>query len=481
LEKNLRTMHRQGSKVHILYVLIDIFLIGCSTYLPYIFRYNRSSVAQFPKIEINLILPSLSNYSLMFFFWCVVTILFLANYRLYGTNRKISILGETQLVFKSVLLSSLIVGAVIFFSKMSIFSRVIFADASLSIFATLSLWRGIRRYLVRKLVKAGYNNQNVLIVGAGKVGENLSKEIDKHPCLGLNVVGYLDDSKEKSLNGHSILGKTADFEKIVRQKFIDEVFITIPSERNLISSLMAKARDLEVSIKIIPDLYELEMSEMRIHIIGFLPLMEYYNKGIHGSEFAGKRAIDICLSGLALLLLSPLFLVLAVVIKLTSNGRVFYISKRCGKDNHIFNFYKFRSMVKDADKMLHKLQDKNEMDGPVFKIKNDPRIIRIGKFMRRFSLDELPQLWNVFKGDMSLVGPRPPIPEEVKKYEDWQLKRLNIKPGLVCLWQIRGRNGISFKEWMRLDIWYINNWSAWLDFKILFLTIPSILKGRGAY
>ena len=138
-------------------------------------------------------------------------------------------------------------------------------------------------------------------------------------------------------------------------------------------------------------------------------------------------------------------------------------------------------MVKNADKMLYKFQDKNEMDGPVFKIKNDPRRTRVGRFMRRFSLDELPQFWNVFKGDMSLVGPRPPVPEEVEKYEDWQLKRLNIKPGLACLWQIQGRNGISFKEWMRLDIWYIDNWSAWLDFKILFMTIPSILKGRGAY
>ena len=315
-------MHRQSSKVHILYILIDIFFIGCSTYLPYIFRYNRSRIAQFPKIELSLNLPSLSNYSLMFFFWCIVTILFLANYRLYGTNRKLSILGETQLVFKSVLLSSLIVGAVIFFSKMSIFSRVIFTDASLSIFATLSLWRGIRRYLIRKLVVAGYNNQNVLIVGAGKVGKNLSKEIDKQPYLGLNVIGYLDDSKEKALNGHSILGKTADFETIVRQKFVDEVFITIPSERNLVLNLMAKARDLKVSIKIIPNLHELAMGEIKIHTIGFIPLMEYYNKGIHGSEFASKRMMDICLSGLALLLLSPLFLVLAIVIKLTrGNGQ----------------------------------------------------------------------------------------------------------------------------------------------------------------
>jgi len=220
---------------------------------------------------------------------------------------------------------------------------------------------------------------------------------------------------------------------------------------------------------------------MRFHSIGYISILEYYNKGIHGADLFTKRAMDILLSGLGLLLLSPLFLILAIVIKLTSRGPVFYVSRRCGKDKRIFNFYKFRSMVKDAERILDKLQDKNEMDGPVFKIKNDPRITKIGGFIRRFSVDELPQLWNVFKGDMSLVGPRPPIPEEVEKYEDWQLRRLEIKPGITCLWQIRGRNEISFQQWIDLDIWYIDHWSLWLDLKILFQTIPVVIGRKGAY
>ena len=463
-----------------MYILIDAVFVGVSTYLPYIFRYNRLSLPQLLKIGSSLNLPALSSYSLIFLFWGIMTVLFLANYRLYGTNCELSILGETQLIFKSTFFSSLIIGVVIFLSKTFIFSRIVFGEASISIFVTLSLWRGIKRHTVRKLVAAGYNNLNVLIVGAGKVGKNLTKEINEHPYLGLKMVGYLDDFKEKD-DGYDILGKIKDFEAVVRQKFIDEVFITIPSERRLVSNLVTKGRGLGVSVRVVPDLYELAMGGIRAHSIGFLPLLEYYDRGIHGADLFAKRATDICLSGLGLLLLSPLFLILAIIIKLTSKGPVFYLSERCGKNKQVFNFYKFRSMLKDADKMRDGLQDKNEMDGPVFKIRNDPRVTRIGRFMRRFSLDELPQLWNVFKGDMSLVGPRPPIPDEVGEYEDWQLKRLNIKPGITCLWQIQGRSEISFKEWMRLDLWYIDNWSLWLDLKILFKTIPTVITRKGAY
>jgi len=176
-----------------------------------------------------------------------------------------------------------------------------------------------------------------------------------------------------------------------------------------------------------------------------------------------------------------LFALLAILIKLDSKGSVFYVSKRIGKKGKPFDFYKFRTMVVDAEKMLAQLRDKNETDGPIFKMKNDPRITRIGRFLRRYSLDELPQLWNVLKGNMSIVGPRPPIPQEVKNYKEGQLKRLEIKPGITGLWQIRGRSDASFHRLIRWDIWYIRNWSLWLDLKIILKTIPAVLKGKGAY
>ena len=188
------------------------------------------------------------------------------------------------------------------------------------------------------------------------------------------------------------------------------------------------------------------------------------------------------MSGLAIILLSPLYLIIAGLIKLTSPGPVLFIQKRVGLNNRKFVLFKFRTMYKDAQERRSELQNLNEMDGPVFKIKNDPRVTSVGRFLRKFSIDEFPQLFNVLFGRMSLVGPRPPIPKEVREYDAWQRRRLSMRPGLTCLWQVNGRNGkVNFNEWMKLDLDYLDNWSLWLDFKILTKTIPVVLLGIGAY
>jgi exopolysaccharide biosynthesis polyprenyl glycosylphosphotransferase len=194
-----------------------------------------------------------------------------------------------------------------------------------------------------------------------------------------------------------------------------------------------------------------------------------------------KRPVDIVLTTLGLVLLSPLFLALAILIRLDSPGPVFFRQVRVGKDGREFWFFKFRSMVRDAEEMKTKLMHLNELEGPVFKISEDPRVTRVGRFLRRTSIDELPQLWNVLRGDMSLVGPRPPLPGEVEKYESWQREKLSIVPGITCLWQISGRNHIGFTEWMRLDIEYIRRQSLGLDVKILVRTLPAVLSRKGAY
>ncbi|MBF0441583.1 MAG: sugar transferase [Oligoflexales bacterium] len=194
-----------------------------------------------------------------------------------------------------------------------------------------------------------------------------------------------------------------------------------------------------------------------------------------------KRIFDIVFSLAGLLMLSPLFLVIAVIIKLTSKGPVFYSQKRVGKGGRVFNFYKFRSMVVNADKIKESLKNVNEATGPVFKMKHDPRVTKIGRFIRKYSIDELPQLFNVLKNDMSLVGPRPPIPDEVKKYKGWQTKRLAIQPGITCIWQTSGRSRIGFEDWVRMDIYYIENWSLWLDIKLLFKTVKTVVTADGAY
>jgi exopolysaccharide biosynthesis polyprenyl glycosylphosphotransferase len=479
-------MRKELTKVNALYIVLDIVFIAASVYLPYILRYNRLTLDQLinlPLIWNKLDFRNFSTYSIIFLFWTLLIILILDNYGLYRTDRELTIPKETLLVLKALFFASLPPLAVIFFLKVMVFSRLIFGISALSIFICLSLCRIIKRSYVRNLILQGYNNLNVLIVGAGKTGRMLVEEIRNHPFLGLNIVGYLDDYKYKieNIRGNKIIGELSDFEKIVKKKFIDEVYITIPSQKQKVFELTTEAKRLGVTVRIVPELFDLSMGTLEMHQIGTIPLLQYHAKGIHGTDLIIKRALDMCISGLALLLCCPLFLILSVLIKLDSPGPILYISKRCGRKGRLFNFYKFRSMVKNADKLLHSLRDKNEKKGPVFKMVADPRLTNIGKIMRKLSLDELPQLWNVFKGDMSLVGPRPPTPEEVEQYKDWQLKRLQIKPGITCLWQVRGRSNLSFYKWVKLDLWYINNWSFGLDLKILWWTIPVVLKRKGAY
>lgn len=202
------------------------------------------------------------------------------------------------------------------------------------------------------------------------------------------------------------------------------------------------------------------------------------NKPIY---FFFKRAMDIVCSALALAVLSPLLLIVAVAIKLESEGPAIFCQKRVGKDGKIFYMYKLRSMCVDAEAVLKKLEEQNEADGPVFKMKDDPRVTRVGKFIRKYSIDELLQLVNILKGDMSIVGPRPALPNEVEEYDDFAKQRLAVKPGLTCFWQVMGRSDIGFDEWMQLDVKYIREMNLWLDIKLILLTIPAILKGDGAY
>jgi exopolysaccharide biosynthesis polyprenyl glycosylphosphotransferase len=223
------------------------------------------------------------------------------------------------------------------------------------------------------------------------------------------------------------------------------------------------------------------IAKVSVDEIESVPLLTFTTIPTNEAALAVKRLSDIVISAGALILLSPLMLVAAAVIKLTSPGSVFFVQKRSGLNGRIFDFYKFRSMYRDADQRKDELRARNEMDGPVFKIKSDPRITPAGRFIRKSSIDELPQLWNVFKGDMAIVGPRPPVPAEVEKYERWQRRRLSMKPGITCIWQVSGRNMIKFNDWIRLDLAYIDNWSLWLDLKILIKTVPAVLTGKGAY
>jgi exopolysaccharide biosynthesis polyprenyl glycosylphosphotransferase len=228
------------------------------------------------------------------------------------------------------------------------------------------------------------------------------------------------------------------------------------------------------------DLFATRIATRSVEDLDGIPLLTLSTTPSDSLALAAKRAFDLFEAAVALLVLAPVFLVVAVAIRLESPGPIFFRQRRVGVYGREFNLYKFRSMYQDAEARLESLRARNEVSGPVFKMRDDPRVTRVGRFIRRASIDELPQFWNVLRGEMSVVGPRPPLPSEVKQYERWQLRRLSVKPGITCTWQVSGRSQISFEQWMELDLRYIDSWSLWQDVKILARTIPAVLTGRGA-
>ncbi len=467
-------MRTDKKNIHSAYLLIDIVCISLSLYLPYHFRYN-------PGLFWYR-LPYLREHLFIFIFWSVFLIIFLKAKNLYSTDRSLTIPKEIWRVLLSVAFASVLAALMIFILQVKIFSRLVFFQSFWLLFLTLFFWRFCKRLLIRYRLSKGFYNHNVLVVGAGKTGALLVKEIENHPHLGLDVVGFFDSYKKGPVAGFQVFSnKIEDLEKIIQEHFVDEIYITIPSQRELVSKVMAVSQKMKKSVSVIADNFTLPFYRLNLNHIGMMPVIEYSESKLHGTELYAKRMLDVLFSAAGLFILFPFFLVIAILIKLDSCGPVFYKSRRCGKKGKLFDFYKFRSMVPDADQHKEGLLCQSEVKGPIFKINNDPRITRLGRLLRRYSIDELPQLFNVLKGDMSLVGPRPPIPAEVSEYDTWQMRRLDVRPGITGLWQVRGRSTLSFYKWVKLDLWYIDNWSFYLDLLILFWTIPAILQRKGAY
>ncbi|MBN1870271.1 MAG: sugar transferase [Candidatus Omnitrophica bacterium] len=461
-----------------LYIIIDILAISSSLFVVCLIR---QETLPFPVTLHNLFLSPSNLFRFVFLFWILTTIFLNNTHGLYETKREIVETVEVWQVLRSVIISSLIMIITIFFVKLSHFPRSILFMGAALMFLFLALWRVLKRLFVEYIVTQGYNNFNVLIVGAGKVGTALAEEIRKKPALGLNIIGYLDDYKSGDQeNGSPVLGKISDFETVARREFIDKVFITCHHDGDVFLRLLEQSKSLGVAVRVVPHGFELMSGEFSKYNIGLIPILEYSDvQRIHRQ--VGKRLFDFII-GLFLAIISvPAFLVMAVLIKLDSRGPVLYFSRRYGRGGRIFSMYKFRSMAVNADEMMSHVKNKNEVDGPIFKIRKDPRITKIGKILRKTSLDELPQLFNVIKGDMSLVGPRPLPISQVQKEDFRQLMRLEVRPGITGLWQIRGRSDLSFARLVKWDVWYINNWSFWLDLNILFKTVPVVIKGKGAY
>lgn len=465
--------------IKLLYILIDVPCVVLSIFAA---ARIRESTVPFPVTVHNLFFDPVNPFRFIFLSWIVVTILLNNAYGLYQTKREIFETVEVWQVIKTMACATLIMIVAIYVVRIEGFPRSILFLSAVFMAASLSLWRVGKRFFVEYLVSQGYNNFNVLIIGAGKIGDALADEIDKRPQLGLNIIGYLDDFKEgySDKKGRKVLGKIVDFPQVVRTEFINKVFITCHHDSQVFLRLLEEARELNVAVRVIPQGFELLSGEFSRYNIGFFPILEYGDASPMRKQY-GKRIFDFMFGLIAAVALLPVFLIVVIMIKADSRGPAFYVSRRYGRSGRFFKMYKFRSMHADADRMIDQFRDKNEADGPIFKIRKDPRITRVGRILRKYSLDELPQIWNVVKGDMSLVGPRPLPIDQIRKEDLRQLKRLEVRPGITGLWQIRGRSDISFARLVKWDMWYINNWSFWLDLNILFQTVPVVLKGRGAY
>jgi exopolysaccharide biosynthesis polyprenyl glycosylphosphotransferase len=408
----------------------------------------------------------------------LVAVVLFALHDFYDMSRPRSWAGRFQMITSTVSTALVLTVAMSFFLGDLRFSRLWFAAGWGFSVAGLVSWRWLAVNVYASVRDTVVPARKILIVGANPIGQDLARELAGQ-C---QIVGYVDNGSDlapSSAEEFSLVGPIASLDRLVQQYGVDEIVVALPpNRREQLGRIVARGFGRPVHVKFAADLGE--------------PLPERFEMYRHGGRsFIGfapvapvswlKRAFDMVMGLVALAALSPFMIAIAVLIRMDSPGPIFYGQERVGKDGVRFKMMKFRSMRQNADALLEELRAKNEASGPLFKIRQDPRVTKIGRILRRTSLDELPQLFNVLRGQMSLVGPRPPVPNEVAQYEDWQLGRLRAVPGMTGLWQVSGRSDVPFHDMVRLDLHYIRNWSLWLDLEIILRTIPAVVGNRGAY
>ena len=420
---------------------------------------------------------SLPHYLSFLLLYAALVAVFCQNQGLYEMWRSAGPLDESFSILKAVFFATFLLSATIYLFGDKSISRTAIALNGLLNAVALPAWRLGRRELIQKRVASGKDGRNILIVGAGEVGQALARHFEEKKYIGYVVRGFLER------NGHGgpgVIGSIEDLPRLALTHFAEEIFITTPSERELVARVVLEAREHHLDVKVVPELFDGLGWRAPIRYVGDFPVLELLREPISTFWLLIKRAMDVSGAVFGLLMLSPLLGVAALMIRLDSPGPAFYASRRMGKKGRKFPCYKLRTMVTNADELKEELRGRNERQGPFFKIANDPRITRVGRWLRKYSIDELPQLWNVLVGDMSLVGPRPHPVDDYERYEVEHLRRLDVKPGLTCLWQVYARRDPSFETNMALDLEYIETWNLWLDAKILLKTLPTVLNGSGA-
>lgn len=420
---------------------------------------------------------------ILFFITLIVWHLLFRLHRLYQSRRLDKDSEKLKDILKATTWGTIVSILLGFVFKVHFFTPVYILVFWLSSTILTFLFRILLKATLEKIRQHGRNLRFILIVGTNQRAYNLVRTIEDKKELGYRIIGYVDNKIHLENEKINLLGTLKDFHSIIKTYIIDEIIITLPvrSHYEEIQKIVRLSEEQGIKTRYLADIFETEKAQFRGEEVEHFSVMTAISGRQKDWYFLVKRITDVILASFMIVIASPIMLLTAVAIKCTSPGPVFFIQTRVGLSKRLFRLCKFRTMVADAEKQQPEVERLNEMDGPVFKIGNDPRVTKIGRWLRKTSIDELPQLFNVLKGDMSLVGPRPlPIRDYNGFNKDWQRKRFSVLPGITCIWQISGRNEISFEEWMKMDMEYIEKWTPLYDFKILLKTIPAVIGKNGA-
>lgn len=428
----------------------------------------------------DLVLPPdapLGTYWLPTLFTLIAWLLSAAFVDLYqGDLRSLS--TELSRALKALAATALSLAVLTFLLQFREISRVV----TLLFFALAGLGLSALRLGGRALRWAPRPVRYYALVGTGRQAAEILAETSGHPEWGLKLAGCIAEDGFPTDPDFVVLGKLSEISRVLEDHVLDEVVFAVPRERlAAMEPAILACQEEGVSVRISLDVLRVGPAHMTVADLGGLPMLTMTRTPTNELRLAVKRAFDVVVSATALVLLSPLLVGVAVAIRLDSPGPVLFRQRRVGLHGRVFSILKFRSMHLDAEARQAPLHARNEMSGPVFKMADDPRVTRVGRFLRRTSIDELPQFWNVLVGQMSVVGPRPPLPTEVARYRRWHRRRLSVRPGITCIWQISGRNEVDFERWMELDLEYIDHWSLTNDLRIFLKTIPAVLGARGAH
>lgn len=474
-------LFRRPSVTSLVWASLDVLTVIIASILA--LRIRTVLPAEVPTLYV---VPHLiqSTPQMLFFYvgWFAVCLVFLTrSYGLYGPIQNRSGLHEQRMTIQAALTAGLLLCGTLYLSSGEAISRwvvilvVVLSTALLC--ARRALWRSVAYHRFR----AGMETRNVLIVGAGRVGYALRNHLESLQHLGFRFKGFVALTEREAESGDTeVIGDVRNCLSLARSLFVDEIFFSVPAEKKLVIKMVEEARAAGIDVRVVPDMYDGLAWNAPVEYIGQFPTIPLHRKDFPIGAFLLKRFMDTTLSALALIVLSPVMLAIAIVVKMDSEGPMFYKAQRIGRKGRNFTCYKFRTMVQDADRRKADLEHMNERDGILFKIANDPRITRIGRFLRKYSLDELPQFYNVLRGDMSLVGPRPPMAAEVEQYDLAHLRRLDVLPGITGLWQVEARQDPSFDSYISLDTAYVENWSLFMDLRILARTVSVVLSGTGS-